>query len=82
MDVRERVFAECDRFYAALPRLLESPLKGRWVVFLNGEVQADFENQFDAYHAAGARFGYDGGFVIARVEPQRVIWVPGSQLLE
>lgn len=82
MDVRERVRAESERFRAALPALLESPLRGRWVIFLNGEVKADFASGNEAHDEAVRRFGYRGGFVVAQVKPQQVIWIPGSLRLE
>lgn len=81
MDTHEKVRAESERFYAALPKLLKSPLKDRWVVFLNGEVQSSFDDEDDAYRDAMARFGHDGGFVIARVEPRRVIWITDAARL-
>ncbi|HZM00527.1 MAG TPA: hypothetical protein VFD43_09780 [Planctomycetota bacterium] len=81
MDARERVAEESDRFYKALPRLLKSRLRGRWVLFLDGDVQADFGDEWEAYREGIARFGIDGGFVVARVEPQRVIWITDAHRL-
>ena len=82
MDVHEKVRRESDRFRAALPRLLRSRLKGRWVIFLNGKVEGDFESVEEAYPEARRRFGHDGGFVVARVEPQRVLWNPAPHLFK
>jgi len=82
MNVREKVRRESDRFRAALPRLLRSRLRNRWVIFLNGQVEGDFDSGDEAFDEATRRFGYDGGFVVARVERQRVIRVPGSSLFE
>ena len=82
MDVNERVSVESDRFYAALPRLLDSPLRGRWVIFLNGSVQGDYGDEDAALDDASRRFGRDAGFVIARIEPQRVIWNTAPWLFE
>ena len=82
MDVNERVSRESDRFYAALPRLLNSPLKDRWVIFFEGQVQGDFDDEDAALREASKRFGRNAGFVIARVEPQRVYWNPAPWLFE
>jgi hypothetical protein len=75
MDVHEKVRAESERFRAALPSLLKSRLKGRYVIFLNGQVVADFATMDEAHGEAVRRFGYDGGFVVTQVKPQRVIWI-------
>jgi hypothetical protein len=82
MNVHERVRAESDRFRSALPTLMESPLKGRWVVFLNGMVQSAFDDEDEALADATARFGHDGGFVIGRVAPQRLIWNTAPHLFK
>ena len=52
------------------------------IVFLNGEVKADFDSGNEAHDEAVRRFGYRGGFVVAQVKPQQVIWIPGSLRLE
>jgi len=66
-DVHEKVKEESKRFEQALPGLLES-LKGRWVVFLNGAVQGDYETADQAYSDGLKRFGLKGGFVVAEVK--------------
>lgn len=63
-DVRE----EWARFEAALPRLLDSDLKGRWVVFKDGEVQAISDSLMAAYSEGVRLFGQNGGQVIAEVK--------------
>ena len=75
MDVRDKVRAESERFRAAVPALLKTRLKGRYVIFLNGEVVADFATGDEAHAEAVRRFGYRGGFVVTQVKPQRVIWI-------
>ena len=75
MDVHEKVKRESERFRAALPRLLKSRLRNRWVIFLHGKVEGDFESGHEALVEAQRRFGHDGGFVVTQVRPQRVIWI-------
>ena len=49
---------------ASLPRL--KPLYAdRWVVFRDGEVASVHDSEEDAYRAGLARFGRQGGHVIA-----------------
>ena len=81
MDAYEKVRIESERFRAAIPALLTTPLNGRWVVFLDGEVMADFATRDEAHDEGVRRFGYHGGFVIAQVKPQRVIWVTDAARL-
>jgi hypothetical protein len=68
MDVHEKVRARASAFDAALPALLKSRLKGRWVIFLNGQVEADFARGRGPRRRR-RRFGYDGGFVVTRSSP-------------
>jgi hypothetical protein len=63
-----KVQEEMARFRAALPKLMES-LSGRWVVFHNGNVVADFGGEPEAYEAAIEMLGPEAGFVVARVAP-------------
>ena len=57
------------RFEASLPRL--KPLYAdRWVVFREGEVVSVHDSEEDAYRAGLAKFGRQGGQVIARVADQ------------
>lgn len=65
----ELVREEWTRFQAALPALLEGPLKDRWVVFKDGEVVSDFDALMGAYADGVRRFGRSGGQVVAKVEP-------------
>jgi hypothetical protein len=66
-DIHARVLEEWQRFRAALPALL-GRYGGRWVVFLYGRVEGDFDDIDAAYVAALERFGPEGGFVVSRVE--------------
>jgi len=66
----DQVRDEMERFRAKLPTLLGT-IPGRWVVFRDGEVTADFANEGDAYAEAIRLFGLEGGFVIARVAEER-----------
>lgn len=66
--VAQRVLAETYRFNAALPGLLER-YPGKWVVFRDGEVVSVFDDEQAAYGDALARFGAEGGFVVAPVVP-------------
>jgi hypothetical protein len=55
------------RFRAALPRLLTTEMKGKWVVFRDGTVQSVQETEESAYSAGLAKFGREGGHVVAQV---------------
>jgi hypothetical protein len=62
----ERVLEESRRFRARLPELLKL-YQGRWVVFREDAVVADFADEDAAYVDAVTRFGVRGGFVVAPV---------------
>ena len=64
--VAEKVLEETKRFRAALPQLLATQ-RGKWVVFMDGEVKSIHEDEKSAYDDAFHRFGADGGYVIAPV---------------
>jgi DNA-binding protein Fis len=70
---------EWDRFQVALPALIESPHRGRWVVFLNGRVESDHDNEDDAFEAAVAKHGLDKNFIIAQVATQNPALILFSQ---
>lgn len=72
-QVCAKVLEESKRFLAALPTLLASELRGRWVLFKDGEVIADFATDSEALSAGVARFGYYGGFVVDNVRPHQPI---------
>ena len=65
-DIEQRVLDETLRFRKALPELMKSYAR-RWVIFRDGAVIADFGSVDDAYATAIARFGIEGGFVVAPV---------------
>ena len=67
-EVYRKVESEMQAFKEALPRLMKT-LSGRWVVFLDGQVQSDHITQDEAYRAALERYGLGAGYVIACVEP-------------
>ena len=66
-DQDDRVLQETLRFEAALPDLRKRYPPGRWVVFHEAKVASDHDSSGDAYAAAVAAFGPDGGFVIAPI---------------
>lgn len=72
MTVADRVRAEMRRFEASLPRL-KALYADRWVVFRDGEVASVHDSEEDAYRAGLARFGRQGGHVIARVVDQPAV---------
>ncbi len=74
-DVREKIKAESQRFTQALPELLKTNLKGRWVVFKDGAVQGDYDTESEAYQDAVKRFTLDGGFAIHEVKEQEPIYI-------
>lgn len=65
-ETARKVLAETERFLAALPELMKQH-PGRWVVFRDGQVVSDHATEDEAYRDAVARFGLDGGFVVAPV---------------
>ncbi len=67
-----RIRAELERFREAMPSLLNSRYRGRWVVFVDGNVVADFDNVDDAETYGYETYGLDGDFVADLVEPKRV----------
>jgi len=70
MQPAEKVRVEMEAFRRMLPDLL--PLHaGKWVVFLDGKVQAFFDDESAAYDHAIRTFGPSRGFVVAQVAPER-----------
>jgi len=65
-SIEERVRAESERFHAALPTLTQR-YAGRWVIYMDGEVQGDYPTLEAAYRAAIEKYGPDGGFVVGQV---------------
>ena len=55
--------------------LCETEHAGKYVLFQE-EVIGFFQSVIDAYNEGIRLYGYDGGFVIDRVEPQKVIHLP------
>jgi hypothetical protein len=68
----ERVRAEMRRFEEALPELLLEH-RDRWVVFRDGALISVFDSEEEAYRDGLARFGRDGGHVVAKVAEQRTV---------
>jgi hypothetical protein len=65
-DVAERVLEQTKLFHRALPELLHK-YRGRWVVFVDGQVKGVHASEEEAYGAAVQAYGPNGGFVIAPV---------------
>jgi hypothetical protein len=65
-ELEAKVLQETERFFSALPDLIES-LGGRWVVFLDGQVVSHHDTEDAAYRDAVALFGGERGYVIAQV---------------
>lgn len=61
-----RVHEEMGRFLKALPALLLK-LRGKWVVFKDGEVKSIHTSEDEAFLAGREAFGSQGGHVIAEV---------------
>lgn len=74
--VHQQVREESRRFRAQLPELIKK-YAGRWVVFRDGAVQADFDDEETAYTSGVQEFGVRGGFVIARVVEEQPLRIPG-----
>jgi hypothetical protein len=53
-------------------------LLGRWVVWRTGKVQSDHATQADAFDQAIRTNGFDGGFLICRIEPLLGHRIPGG----
>jgi hypothetical protein len=81
MNVYDQVLEESKRFLAALPALLTSKLRGRWVVFKDGAVVGDFDTEAEALRAGIDRFGPKGGFVVDNVREHRPIRLFACQQL-
>ncbi len=74
-SVYARVYREQEAFNAEVPTLMQT-IPGKWVVYRGG-VQGVYDDEDAAYADALARFGVEGGFVLDRVEPRRVITFMG-----
>ena len=66
----DRVRAETARFRARLPELLQN-IPGRWVIFRDGEVVADFLTEKEAHDEAVARYGTGDGFLVVQIEEEQ-----------
>ena len=64
--VAEKVLEQTKLFRAALPNLIESN-RGKWVVFMDGQVASIHDDETAAYAHAVETFGTHGGYVIAPV---------------
>ena len=64
---------EWRRYEKALPRLLRSKHKGRWIVFKDGRVQSAHDTEDEALISMWNRFGMEGGIVVNRVEKIKII---------
>jgi hypothetical protein len=71
-SAREKVHEEMQRFRAELPRLL-TEMKGKWVVFRDGQVQSVHDTEEAAYSAGLSKFGREGGHVVAQVAEEHPI---------
>jgi hypothetical protein len=76
----QRVLDEAKRFRALLPELLRK-YDGRWVIFRDGDVAGDFDEEEQAFVAAVGTYGVRGGFVIALVTADALEPVPVSAAL-
>lgn len=78
-EANRKVDEEAERFRAALPALLDDPgLRGRYVVFKDGAIMRGFDDAGEGYRWAVATLGRYAGFVLARVEPERVYRIGGA----
>ena len=62
----DKVLAETIRFREALPTLVEQ-YRGKWVVFMGGEVKSVHPDEHVAYEWAVQHLGTGAGYVIAPV---------------
>ena len=77
---RTRFRAEWRRFEAARDELLKAGrLRGRWVVFLDGEVKHDAEDRLTAHRWAVAHLDRLAGFVVSQIEEPHVYRVGGAR---
>lgn len=71
-EANAKVDREYARFREALPALLADPrIAGRWVVFFDGKVVYDDDDDKRAYSWAVDNLGNYAPFVFTRVEPLR-----------
>ncbi len=69
----EKVWAEWQRFKAALPELIKR-YPERWVVFRDGSVHGDgYADEESAYEAGVETFGPDGCFVVGQVTHKQTV---------
>jgi hypothetical protein len=80
-DLHQRVLEETKRFWAVLPKLLET-IPGRWVVFKDGVVHGDYATHEEALDAGINQFGLDGGEVIAPVRPNIPVVLSAGSLYQ
>jgi len=66
-EANRRVGEEWERFTETFPSLIDRSLRGRWIVFLGGEVRSTHKDVHDAYQSALEVFGIDACFVLTVV---------------
>jgi hypothetical protein len=67
-DAATKVLEETRRFEVDLPTLMKT-FPGKWVIYMDGNVQETHETEEEAYSSALKRFGLHAGYIIIRVEP-------------
>jgi hypothetical protein len=79
LDADRKAAEEMQRFRAALPGLLaDGALRGRWVVFKDGEVLRDFDDGSEARRWAVTNLGRLAGFVVVQVDEPHVYRLGGA----
>lgn len=64
------ILEEWDRFIVKLPELIKKH-RDKWVVFKDGSDHGSYDSEDAAFDAAVARWGPDGGFVVAKASEQK-----------
>lgn len=73
---KTKVYREQEAYNAIRDDLCKTEHAGKAVLFEGGEVVDFFETEGDAYIEGLRLFGQDGGFLIDRVAPQQVVFLP------
>lgn len=66
-DVEKEMLALWDLFQVQLPKLIESELRDRWVIFAEGKVVSAHGDEEEAFVKAIDTYGPDSPFIVAKV---------------
>jgi hypothetical protein len=79
MAVLDRVREQTKLLEQQIPELMKEHA-GEWVLFQDGQVLGFYADESTPYVEGAKRFGLEGGFVIARVEPMTEVPLSAAHL--